>query len=90
MSNYSGTKFRPTGETYTTTNRYGETIVREKFIPTSGYMKWLEEQKAQKKQEEVELLKAKLQSQFEKYGEVDEVDFNEYRYKMKLYYGITI
>lgn len=90
MSTYSGTKFRPTGETYTTTNRYGETVVRDKFVPTSAYMKWLAEQKEQRKQEEIDLLKAKLQHQYETYGEVDEIDFNEYKYKMKLYYGITI
>lgn len=87
---YQGAKFRPTGETYTTTNRYGETVVREKFVPTSAYMEWLEEQKQQKKEEELALLKAKLQHQFETYGEVDELDFQEYKYKLKLYCNIML
>lgn len=90
MSGYCGAKFRPTGETYTATDRDGNSVVRERFVPTSGYMKWLEEQRKQKQEEELQLLKAKLQLQQEKYGEVDEVDFNEYRYKLKLYCGIVI
>lgn len=90
MTTYTGSKFRPTGETYTTTNRYGETIVRDKFAPTTGYLKWLEEQKQEKKDSEIKLLRTKLQYQFDTYGEVDELDFNEYKYKMKLYYGIIL
>ena len=87
---YNGSKFRPTGETYTTTNRYGETVVRDKFAPTTAYLKWLEEQKRLKQEQEIKLLQQKLDNQFKKYGEVDPIDFSEYQYKMKLYFGITI
>ena len=90
MSTFSGTKFRPTGRTYTTTNRYGETVIRDEFIPTANYKKWLDEQRKIKQQEELSQLKSKLDYQFNQYGEVDQVDFDEYRYKLKLYCGIAI
>ena len=89
MSTYCGTKFRPTGRTRTSIDRDGNTVVRDEFVPTSAYMKWLEEQKELKRQEELLLLKNKLQYQFDTYGEVDEVDFNLYLYKLKLYTGKT-
>ena len=87
---YNGSKFRPTGEVYKTTNRYGETVYRDKFVPTTGYMKYLEEKREEEKQQEIKLLQAKLQFQVDKYGEVDSIDFAEYKDKMKSYFGIVI
>ena len=91
MSNtYCGAKFRPTGETYTTIDRQVNSVVREKFVPTKAYMLWLQEQKELKKQEELATLKSKLQYQFDKYGEVDPIDLEEYKTKLRLYCGIKI
>lgn len=87
---YEGAKFRPTGRTYTTTNRYGETVVRDEFVPTTGYAKWLKEEKERKRLAEIEMYKNKLQLQFEKYGEVDEVDFQYYLSLINMSTKVTV
>lgn len=85
MSGFCGTKFRPTGRTYQATDRDGNSVIRDEFAPTAAYMKWLAAERERKQQEELALMRAKLQYQFETYGEVDELDYNLYLYKLKLY-----
>lgn len=85
MSEFNGCKFRPTGNTRTYIDRDGQTKTRDEFVPTSSYLKYLDEKKAEACRQELKLLKTKLDNQFRDYGYVDDIDFSEYQYKVKAY-----
>ena len=48
------------------------------FAPTQNYINWLKEKQKKDKEEYIKVLRLKLEHQYKEYGEVDEVDFNEY------------
>lgn len=55
------------------------------YTMTRGYRKWLREEAKRKALEEVKVLKSKLEYQYKCFGEVDDIDFGEYQYKLKAY-----
>lgn len=79
QAQYQGSKFRPLGQTRVEYTIYGEKVEKEIFIPTKGYLKWLDEQEKEKEAKEFIQLKEKLQYQQKTYGEVDEVDLLRFR-----------
>ena len=87
---FEGCKFRPTGETRMVTNKYGERVEREVFTATKAYSDYCKEKREEEQRRECEILKNKLQFQRATYGEVDEVDFQEYKSLIKSIYGIEI
>lgn len=86
MNEFQGAKFRPTGNIIKTTNRYGETIYREQFVPTSTYLKYLEEKRRQQALFDLEVLRQKLEWQATTLGYVDDLDLAEYQRKVVAYY----
>lgn len=78
VEKFTGKKFRPTGEVKITYSIYGEKIAKEVFMPTSSYMRFLHEQEALKQKKELEHLKASLEFQYAKYGEVDPIDLDRF------------
>lgn len=76
---YQGKKFRPTNKFKIEYTIYGEKVKKEIFVPTNGYLKWLDEQEKERKAKEFTQLKEKLQYQQKTYGEVDEVDLLRFR-----------
>lgn len=64
-----------------------EYLERKEFAMTSTYSKYLKEKRKQEKLKYLEILKSKLNYQMKTYGEVDQIDFLEYQYKIKEYYG---
>lgn len=87
---FEGTKFRPTGKTKTYTNRYGETVEREIFLPTEAYSNYCREMREAKARKECQTMRAKLQYEKDKYGEIDDIEFEEYKRKLKEVYGIIL
>lgn len=79
MIEFVGCRFRPTGEIEKKTNRYGETVYKEKFIPTAQYVKYLREKRAAEERLELEVLRQKLEYQMTTYGYVDDLDLAEYQ-----------
>lgn len=55
------------------------------FVMTRGYKNFLKEKRKKEKEQELSILKSKLEYQYKKYGEVDDIDFHEYLYKLKIY-----
>lgn len=52
---------------------------------TRSYKAWLANKKSKEQKTELEVLKHKLEYQMKTYGEVDEIDFQEYLSKVKEY-----
>lgn len=50
-------------------------IEKPKFKMTRKYSEWCQARAEEKRQEEIRILKAKLEYQFQKYGQVDEIEF---------------
>lgn len=55
------------------------------FCLTKGYKKYLKEKREREQLEELATMKAKLDYQYKTYGEVDEIDYQEYLAKLKSY-----
>ena len=74
---YDGRKFRWIGveNTYTI---YGEKVEKDIFIPTKGYVNFLNQQREKEEKMELEKLKQKLELEFQLYGEVDEVEYQRF------------
>lgn len=81
---YSGGKFRFFG-TETTYTIYGEKVEKDIFIPTKGYLKFLDEQRKQEERKNFEKLKQKLIYQYQQFGEVDEVELELFNQLLKKY-----
>lgn len=64
-----------------------EYIEKKEFAMTRSYAKYLKEKRKQAKLEYLKVLQSKLEYQMKTYGEVDEIDFLEYQWKTKEYYG---
>lgn len=80
MKNFEGTKFRPTGNVvqcgYDVWNC--QRIYKDEFVPTRSYLKYLDEKQKEKDELELFSLKSKLDYQMKTFGEVDDVDYNNY------------
>lgn len=65
-------------------------IMTEKkvFKMTKSYINYLNEKKRKEIENELIVMKNKLDYQYKKYGEIDEIDFQEYQYKLAKYYEI--
>ena len=74
---YGEGKFRP-GEIKTEYDIWGNKMLKQTFIPTQGYMKYLKAKEAQKRKFEITKLKAKLDYEFTTTGEVDDIDYQRY------------
>ena len=74
---YSGGKFRP-GNIDVKLDIWGNKILKQNFIPTQGYMKYLKAKEEQKHKFEITKLKAKLDYEFTTTGEVDDIDYQRY------------
>lgn len=77
MNSYNGSKFRFV-ESYFVYDEYGYKVEKKKFIPTSGYMKYLKEKEEMAKKREIEILKHSLEYQYKTYGEVDKYDYQRF------------
>lgn len=60
-------------------------VTKATFVVTKSYKKYLDAKRKFEQQEELRILKQKLEYQYKTYGEIDEIDFQEYQYKLKLY-----
>ena len=78
---YDGSKKVRNDEVWWTTE-YKEV---PEYKMTRSYKAWLANKKAKEQKTELEVLKHKLEYQMKTYGEVDEVDFQEYLAKVKEY-----
>lgn len=58
----------------------------KEYRMTGDYRKYLQEKKKKEFEEELRVLKNKLEYQKKTYGEVDEIDFQEYQAKIRRYY----
>ena len=74
---YAKCKFRP-GEIKTEYDIWGNKILKQNFIPTRDYMKYLKAKEEQKRKFEITKLKAKLDYEFATTGEVDDIDYQRY------------
>ena len=85
---YNGKKFYCSGsrmvrnEEVWWANEYTE---KKEFTMTFGYRKYLKEKRKKELQEELMVLRSKLEYQMKKYGQVDEIDFQEYMAKVKMW-----
>lgn len=80
MVEFNGKKFRPTGnQVQAGYDVWGcRPIYKEEFKMTSSYMKYLAEKEQERKRLELQALKSKLEYQMKTYGEVDDIDYNNY------------
>lgn len=78
---YDGSKKVRNDEVWWTTE-YKEV---PEYKMTRSYKAWLANKKAKEQKTELEVLKHKLEYQMKTYGEVDDIDFQEYITKVKEY-----
>lgn len=64
-----------------------EYIEKPTYAMTKKYREFLKEKAKKNAEEELSVLKSKLEYQYKTYGEVNEMDFQEYEYKLKAYMG---
>lgn len=80
MREFEGKKFRTTGNVV----QCGydawkcQPIYKDEFVPTSSYLKYLNEKQREKDELQLFSLKSKLDYQMKTFGEIDEVDYNNY------------
>ena len=74
---FEGKKFFTTGSEIIT-DCFGYKFEKPIFGMTKSYIKFLNEKERLRKQRELLALKHKLDYQYEKFGEVDQIDYNQY------------
>ena len=91
MTNYpkfEGSKWRECG-TKSVPNQdpwMGDTYIEKPdFRMTYGYVKYLKEKKLATLEDEVSILKNRLAYEYRSFGEVDDIDFQEYENTLKEY-----
>ena len=57
------------------------------FVPTSAYVKYLQEKRKAELENEIICLKDKLELEQKTYGQVDPIDVDRYIYLCKMSYG---
>lgn len=77
MESYDDSKFRP-GSIDIKIDIWGNKVLKQNFIPTRSYMKYLKAKEEQKRKFEITKLKAKLDYEFTTTGEVDDIDYQRY------------
>lgn len=81
MGNYEGKKFYLSGikkvKNYNIW-QYDECVDKKEFKMTKGYKEYLAEKKRKEREEYIVVLRDKLNYQMKKYGEVDELDYQEF------------
>lgn len=87
MNNYpsfQGKKFRATGDLVDCgLDKYtNERVYKDEFEMTSSYKLYLLKKQVAEAEAECKVLKHKLEFELQKYGEVDPIDLNEYKYKL--------
>ena len=78
---YTGTKFYARNVTQVRDDTQWWTDVRKEkveFAMTRSYKTYLHNKRIQEREHAIQVLKHKLEYQMRTYGEVDDVDFNEY------------
>lgn len=78
MQPFEGKKWFCPNEYTEVVDCFGYVTKKPVFRMTSAYRAYLAEKEAAKQAHELRVLKSKLDYQFETYGEVDEVDYNQY------------
>lgn len=79
---YTGSKFRYMGSRMVY-NQYGDLVEKKDFVPTRGYMNYLKAKDLETTRRNLQKMYHKLQYQMETYGEVDNIDYNEFMYELK-------
>ena len=90
MEKYNGKKYyvsdtylvRDYSDPWNEEARYKE---KAEFKMTREYREYLKAKRREEIRTELMTLRAKLDYQYKTYGEVDEIDFKEYQYKLKKY-----
>lgn len=83
MKQFEGTKFRPFDDNNKVVyDIWGNKTIKQGFIPTSSYIKYLKDKYEIEVLEELRTMKNKLDYQLQTYGEVDELDQKMYEYKL--------
>lgn len=78
IEQYSGTKFRPLNGQYTIThNKLNEVERKQKFVPTSGYSKFLKEKYLHECEFKVRQIKEKIAYQEQMFGDVEPLTLME-------------
>ena len=62
-----------------------EYVEKKEFAMTDSYRKWLHEKAKKERQEELMVMRSKLEYQMKTYGQVDEIDFQEYMAKVQMW-----
>lgn len=84
MLEFKGTKFRPFDDNNKVVyDIWGNKTIKQGFIPTSSYTKYLKDKYEIEALQELKTMKNKLDYQLQTYGEVDEIDLKLYEYKLK-------
>ena len=85
MNNYpqfTGNKFRFLG-TKTVYNQFGDKVEKGEFGLTRSYVIYLRKKEQEMTRRNLQRMYHKLQYQMETYGEVDNVDYEEFMYELK-------
>lgn len=88
MEKFTGAKFYCADEVEVKDNSvwWEEKYTTKKiFKMTSTYREYLKEKRKKENEDELRILKAKLDYQYKTYGEVDPIDYSEYISKVKAY-----
>lgn len=90
MEKFEGKKFRPTGKQIITHNTYSNEIeYKDEFIPTSSYVKFLEQQYLTGLEVEAKRLKTRLDYETKEYGECDQIEFKRYLSLLDKIYSLS-
>lgn len=81
-------KFRPYGEPERKFDEWGQIYYKQNFIPTTSYMKYLHEKQREQDKLEIATLRNKLEYQQKTYGEVDELDVQNYMSLVQRFYKV--
>lgn len=85
MSEFIGTKFRPTGRTVRTVNDRNEFVYKEEFACTRSYLKYCKEKRVEAARLEVARVKAKMENEFKTLGQVDDYTIMEFQAAVRDY-----
>ena len=88
MTEFKGPIFRCISETTVVDGDVWWTTeykVVKQFVPTAQYKKYLREKKKEEIALKISVLKHKLDMQYQQYGEVDDIDFEEYKFYVQQY-----
>lgn len=90
MERFEGCKFRPTGrQTITHNTHTNEIEYKDEFVPTSSYIRFLEQQYLTGLEVKAKRLKTRLDNEVKEYGECDPIEFKRYLNLLDKIYSLS-